>query len=227
MDLSTISLIFLFIVCLAGGIVIGLLISRFLKTNDDLPGEKEENKSLPPAREKIPAQPEVSGVRFGRDEKNELWLEMDGQPVKNRRKITPAQKTRLAQLVGDLGDWLELDFTPAREFAGYEPQPAKNSIFSRSSSESRPTRKEKPDLPKDDSVALGSGSMVEQIDRILQKKLVGSSLATLDIHLLEGPSGEVNVQIGAMKHLGVEAIPNPEIQDLIRQAVAEWENGVQ
>jgi hypothetical protein len=71
--------------------------------------------------------------------------------------------------------------------------------------------------------AVSLKSIVEQINDVLQEKLEGTTFESLKIKLLEGPGGDAVVQIGSVRHAGVDAIPNPEIQAIIRAAVAEWE----
>jgi hypothetical protein len=69
----------------------------------------------------------------------------------------------------------------------------------------------------------GLKSIVEQIEDVLQEKLAMTAYSNQGIHLLEGSGGEVLVQIGTRMHAGVETLPDPEVQALIRQAIAEWE----
>ena len=66
-------------------------------------------------------------------------------------------------------------------------------------------------------------SMVQQIDEILQLKLVNTPLAGLGIKIQESPGGGVMVMVGLKKYEGVGDVPDPAIKAVLQAAVAEWE----
>ena len=65
--------------------------------------------------------------------------------------------------------------------------------------------------------------MVGQIDAILQTHLANSPLANRGIRLVEAPGGTVIVMDGLKKYGGVGEVPDPQVQAVIRTAIAEWE----
>jgi hypothetical protein len=67
-------------------------------------------------------------------------------------------------------------------------------------------------------------SIVEQIDEILQKRLVGSYLSNRLIRLVETPSGGVEVNIDGEKYDGVGEVPDLAVRQFIQECVKEWEN---
>jgi hypothetical protein len=66
-------------------------------------------------------------------------------------------------------------------------------------------------------------SMVQQIDQILQLKLVDTPLAGQGIKIQEAPGGGVLVMVGLKKYEGVGDVPDPAIKAVLQAAVAEWE----
>lgn len=68
----------------------------------------------------------------------------------------------------------------------------------------------------------GRGTMVEQINRILEHKLSGRPLVDRAIRLVEGAGGSVRVYLGVQGY-SLDEVPDPAIRSLIREAVAEWE----
>lgn len=65
-------------------------------------------------------------------------------------------------------------------------------------------------------------SMVEQINNILQQKLVESEGGLKGVRLVESPEGAVRVLIGVQSY-SIDQVPDPEVRQLIHEAVAAWE----
>jgi hypothetical protein len=69
--------------------------------------------------------------------------------------------------------------------------------------------------------AAKSASMIEQINTILEEKLAAGS-PLQGVRLVEGAGGAVRVFVGVNSY-PVDDVPDPQVRQLIRQAVAEWE----
>jgi hypothetical protein len=66
-------------------------------------------------------------------------------------------------------------------------------------------------------------SMADQIDEVLQTKLAGTPLESRGITVSEIPAQGVVITLDGEKYPGVEAVPDEEVRNLLKQAVAEWE----
>ena len=218
MGLSTTTTIFLFIVCLCGGIIIGSMFWRMKKAPPDQPEEAPK----PDSAAKSLARPgETEILHAWQDEQGKIWLEMDGQRLENKEAMEAGQKAKLLEMVLELRPWLEAAPTPApRPQVQEAPRPTESPPRPSPAAPRPPAAEKKADEKKSQ---VNLKSIVEQIDDVLQEKLAGTVFASQKIQLLEGRGGEVEVQIGAQKYSGVEVVPDPEVQALIRQAVAEWE----
>lgn len=107
----------------------------------------------------------------------------------------------------DSSDWTRVEYA-ARDFALWmqgAPTPAP-----------RTEERREPEAP-----ATG-GSMVEQINRILEGKLAGLPETARAVRLIEGPGGSVRIYIGVQSY-SLDEVPDPTVRQLIREAVAEWE----
>jgi len=65
-------------------------------------------------------------------------------------------------------------------------------------------------------------SMVEEINEILERMLKDEPASKRAIKLVEMPGGGVNVYIG-VENYPMDEVPSEDVRQLIRQAVAEWE----
>jgi ABC-type Na+ efflux pump permease subunit len=106
---------------------------------------------------------------------------------------------RIERVYSDLESWLE---------------PASKSLFGRKKAPSKSTTIEAdPFKPK---------SMVEEINDILEQKLREEPGERKAIKLVEMLDGGVNVYIGVDSY-PIDEVPFEDVQELIRQSVAEWE----
>lgn len=76
-------------------------------------------------------------------------------------------------------------------------------------------------LARDETSPKG-GTMIEQINDILEQKLAAAENVPKGVRLAAGPGGTVRVYIGVQGY-SLEEVPDTAVRQLIRQAVAEWE----
>jgi hypothetical protein len=204
--------IFLFIFFASLGVVVGALIQRAQNRRSD-PPSSQDSRPGSPGGNKLASEGDVEILRAWRTLSGRVWLEMDGARLNGIESLQPDQRRRLVSMLVDLRQWLEN--TPAvAAFAEVHHSQVVPTVS--------PVKKGKPIVEQGIPMPVLK-TIVEQIDDVLQATLPGSPFKDRDIHLTEGPGGIVLVRDGLRKFEGIDAVPEPEIQALIRQAVADWE----
>jgi hypothetical protein len=66
-------------------------------------------------------------------------------------------------------------------------------------------------------------SITDQIDEVLQSKLVGGPHEKRGIRVRSGPNGAALFEADGRAYESVDELPDAEIREMIRSAVAEWE----
>jgi hypothetical protein len=66
-------------------------------------------------------------------------------------------------------------------------------------------------------------TMVQQIDEVLQNRLLGTVLANQKIYLIEDPRRGVLVNVGNEVYEGIGAVPEGDVKELLKSSVQEWE----
>jgi len=186
------------------GYLIGLL-EVYIKNS-------RKRRPSPSSEERIPSPDgEVEVLRAWQNSAGGICLEMGGQKIEGKEALRPEQRRRLVNLLLDLRPWLEAGpATPGKTI------------------QERPLQSPAPPAPEKASAqtpAVAPASIVAQIDGVLQAKLIGTPLAGSGIRLQESPGGGIAIYVGLKTYQGINDIPDPEIQAIIRQAIAEWERG--
>jgi len=116
---------------------------------------------------------------------------------------------------GDLPENILALLTPAEEAPPPEPEPGKEV-------EDKPIQ----DMisPDDsDETEVKPLSLISEIDEILQEKLSDSPLGDKGIKLTENHKKEITIWVGLKSYPAIEDVPDPEIQKIIKESVADWE----
>jgi len=66
-------------------------------------------------------------------------------------------------------------------------------------------------------------SIVQQIDTVLQRRILNTPLEGHGIRLTDSPQGTVEVYIGLQKFNSIDDVPDEAVKSAIRAAIAEWE----
>ena len=179
----------------------------------------EERKIQPPVIAPPPPK-ENSLLKLSLDDGNQLRLDLDGRNA-NVNTLAPEQRKRLIDLMVAMRPWIDASAPKSPQPAAPQALPAAPMAAPVSQAVPKPiapapvlTRKDEPAAPT---------TMVGQIDAILQTQLANSPLANRGIRLVEAPGGTVIVMDGLKKYGGVGEVPEPQVQAVIRSAIAEWE----
>ena len=191
----------------------------------------------PPAPEPVQIKVDDPGLLRIKNEAGYLTLDLDGTRV-DTTALTTDQRKRLIEMLTLMRPWLEGKpvAAPVKSPAAPSSQPAPVAESTPSVPMARPSTtplQETPSQPaapkpsvmaKEDRPIAPAGSIVSQIDSILQARLAGSPIEDRGVFLAESPEGGVMVYVGLTRYKGLDEVPDPEIKAAIRSAITEWEN---
>lgn len=197
--------------------------------------EAEEKKKQPasiPAPAPVTVKVDDPGLLRIKNENGYLTLDLDGSRV-DTTAITGDQRKRLIEMLNLMRPWLEGKLVGAP--AAPQPpvatpplaQPGPAPVISMPPTPppaSQPSPSRPSTIAKEDRPIAPAGSIVSQIDSILQARLVGTPLESRGVFLAQSPEGGVMVYVGLTKYTGLDDVPDPEIKAAIRAAISEWEN---
>jgi hypothetical protein len=199
------------------GIATGILIA----------GLRAEKKDAPTVQKSQTNMIEVATIWQDRKSGN-LFPELNGKVVRYPADLSASQRERLIGQLQTLFLWL----SPVQEAtqAPAEPQVEQPAppYSPPTSHPPQPTKFSPIDMvaravSPDAYPAAPEKSMLMQIDEILQEKLNRTPMAGQGIRLMDHPTKGLVVLVGLNQYTGVEEVPDPEIRNLIRESVAEWE----
>ena len=217
-----------FLIILAITVLISLVAGYAARMFEERSKPDAQAADSPEARN--PALPEEHTALKVTLDKSLAWhLEVDGARIAPN-DLTSEQRARLVNIIVQIRPWIDGKTAPAPAVPA--PAPAVTPVST------KPAEQGEKDKTK---LSIGRGfrslmandlkvientrppSIVAMIDDFLQKRLAASPLANREIHLEEGSLGEVIVFVGKTRYAGVDDVPDPEIQTIIKSAIKDWE----
>ena len=230
------TLILVAMVCATIGYVAGVLItlSRREKEPPEEESTAEDRAPAPEAkREKrsepvveptpvVSAAPRYDVAHLWREEKDgKLLFDINGRTYRSWSAMNHDQRAQLEQIELEIRRWMEL-IRPERgpivpPLNNDQPQPVRPARPAPITANERAAAAAEQPSPN---------SIVAQINQILQDKLLTSPLGNRGISLTEVPGHGVVVWVGLEHFEGIDSVPDPEVKQIIRESVNEWENRV-
>jgi hypothetical protein len=212
------------------GLLIGLLVSSLFTQKD----VKHVNKTEPPAEMARDRYAEGARIWYSPGVKKVI-TELDGAYYRDHSTLSAEQKSRVNKLLELWSEWagkfqvtkqdasVAEDPALVNEIAATEGKhlPPIGPVLDWSVEEALKTEETLEDMTE--RMAVKPRTVAQQISLVLEKMLEGNPLKEKGIKLIENDHHGVDVWIGLEKFDGIDDIPYPEVQDLIRQAVVRWE----
>lgn len=220
MNISTLILGLVFIVIgFIGGAMVALLWTEREKRTE------VENDKRDSQRPKDPI--------FLRLQNEQLEVWMEGKPRPELQQLNPAQRETAMKLFAQYRKWLGIEERSAPGItevkiplqAGLDHPPATSVtvIAPRTITSDRNLKVTSIQADGPPAAKKSPASMVEEINAIVQDHLEENALEERGIRLEEDSQHGVVVWIGLQKYYGINELPDPQVQSLIKSAVAEWE----
>jgi hypothetical protein len=208
------------------GLLVGLLVSSLFSPKEHKSSETEE--------------PPQELLKDGFAEAVRLWYspsgkkivtQLDGEFYRDFLTLSPDQKARINKLIALWSNWagtvteskVDSTSTPVEVVSDNENTdlPPLQPVLDWSVQEA--LKSEETAAPSLLSGEDKPKTIAGQISLIIEKMLVDSPIKEKGIKLIENDHHGVDVWIGLEKFDGIDAIPYPDVQQLIREAVAQWE----
>jgi hypothetical protein len=241
------------IICLALGYFTSTLLhtlsddNKKKKTADPNPLNASDKEIFPATH---PQELLSAGIFLRKSQTGDgIQVALDGENIPSAADLSEVQRSRLMNTLLDLSTWLK-NPAPARPAMvdspvtpapiAPAPVPSSPAISDAEVIAQLPTpaiepatftlnpakilqRALKAEVPKIQAPL----SIVTQVNDILQHKIAGTHWAVRGLQLTEAPDHTMLVTLGLEKYNGMDAIPEEEIRNLIRQCVTEWSNRTQ
>lgn len=127
-------------------------------------------------------------------------------------------------LYGFKGKFLRKGELPEDIRSIFEPFPPEREAADRIFEKEEAPAEKKAAIPEQEETPLEPLSLSSEIDKILQEKLAGSPLNDKGIRLTENLNNEIIIWVGLTSYSSIDAIPDVEIQKIIKESVEDWEN---
>lgn len=216
-------LLFVGLACLVAGYLLGRANAA------EQPEQKTERGKL----EKPPRQDMVEAGRIWRNIRSgDFYPELDGKVFRSPSEMTENQQARFTRLLEVLKSWGE----PPTEKPAISSPPLQEDVEGIANLETQTVSGEKrisynPIKVFTDVVGTDANnkpqsthkSIVAQVDEILQEKLEDTPLSSRGILMRDSLDGGLLVQVGLEQYSSINDVPDPEIRQLLKESVEEWE----
>jgi len=204
---------------------------------------KEAEKKISQAEQQIalasqgsPGSQDSPGLLRLKNDTGRFTLEIDGLPVTS--PLSPDKRKRLIELITVFRPWIEggqpsqsvqQPVAPVEVLSTQGAQPVQ--VSSPQGAPVQPAGSPRPNQPGTPAAKkaeaeknIASMSIVNQIDTVLQARLVDTPLAKKGVRLQESLQGGVEVYVGIEKYSTIDDVADETIRNAIRAAIAEWED---